>query len=554
MPLQTQERQSASAAAFLILRRRWILAAVLLLMVGLTVAFVELVLQWPFTESAVIQSLQQQSGSKVQIASFQRMYFPHPGCRAQEVTFRRQGNAAPLITISRLTIMSSYHRLLFHHLTFIRAQQVHVTIPPSGKPVGPEASPIQLGMLHSGLTIGKLIADGAEVEFLSDQSGRAPLVFQIPKLALHDLAAGQPLLYHARIHLPLPPADVDVRGKFRPFLHGNVGQTNISGTFDVENLDLGAFGGIAGKLASKGSFDGQMQHISVQGATDAPNFQVTSSGHPLHLVTHFQAVVNGMNGDVALDSATVQFGRSVILASGEVASQKGSQGKTANIGLSSDDARVQDLLWLFVNGKKPAMTGAIIFRARAVLPPENRPFIDKVRLQGDFGITGAEYPHRDTQKNIDVLSARARGKADQVEDMDDKLGNNSYDPGRVLSNIKGEVALHDAVAHLRNVSFDVPGAAALVSGTYDLKTKQIDLKGKMHLDTQLSKATTGVKSFLLKVLHPLPSRKKHQGSMVSLKIGGTYDNPEYTVLPTTKKQDVTLLGEKRDRKAGEKGR
>jgi hypothetical protein len=554
MPLQSQERQSASAAAFLILRRRWILAAVLLLLVGLTVAFVELVLQWPFTESAVIQSLQQQSGSKVQIASFQRMYFPHPGCRAQELTFRRQGNATPLVTINKLTIMGSYQTLVFHHITIIRAEQLRVTIPARGKPAGLESTPIQLGMLPSGLTIGRIIADGAEVEFLSAQPGKAPLVFQMPKLALHDLAAGQPLLYQASIRLPLPPADVDLQGKFHPFPHGNVAQTNISGTFHVENMNLGTFRGIAGTLASKGSFDGPIQHILVQGATDAPNFQVTSSGHPLHLVTRFQALVNGMNGDVALDSATVQFGRSVILASGEVASQKGRQGKTANIGLSSDHARVQDLLWLFVNGKEPAMTGAIIFRARAVLPPENRPFIDKVRLQGDFGITGAEYPHRETQKTVDVLSARARGKADQVEDRNDKLGNDSYDPGRVLSNIKGQVALQDADAHLRNISFDVPGAAALVSGTYDLKTKQIDLKGKMHLDTQLSKATTGVKSFLLEVLHPLASSEKHQGSMVSLKIGGTYDNPEYRVLPTTKKQDVTLLGEKRDRKAGEKGR
>ena len=170
--------------------------------------------------------------------------------------------------------------------------------------------------------------------------------------------------------------------------------------------------------------------------------------------------------------------------------------------MSSDSARIEDLLRLFVKDNTPPMTGAIVFRAKATLPPENRPFIDKVQLQGDFGISGAKYPHPETQKDIDVLSARAQGKADQVQDEDDKRGNDSYDPGRVLSNVKGHVVLRDAVAHLSNVSFDVPGASARLSGTYKLKTDQIDFKGDMHLDTELSKATTGVKSFLLKVIQP----------------------------------------------------
>ena len=64
-----------------------------------------------------------------------------------------------------------------------------------------------------GSRIGKIFADGAEVEFLSDQPGKQPLVFHISKLALHNLAEGQPLLYHASIQLPLPPADVYVQGK-----------------------------------------------------------------------------------------------------------------------------------------------------------------------------------------------------------------------------------------------------------------------------------------------------------------------------------------------------
>jgi hypothetical protein len=401
-----------------------------------------------------------------------------------------------------------------------------------------------LGTLHSGLTIGKIFADGAEVEFLTDQPGKQPLVFRIPKLALHNLAEGQPLLYHASIDLPVPPAEVYVQGKFSPVRHGEVGTTLMSGTFDVERMDLGVFGGISGTLASKGSFDGVLQHITVQGATNTPDFEVKASGHRLHLVTRYQALVNGMNGDVALKSVTAQFGRTAIVASGEVAGEEEGKSKTASVEMYSNHARIDDLLKLFVKDTKPAMTGAIVFRAKAKLPPEERSFIDKVQLQGDFGISGAQYPHPEIQKDVDVLSARAQGKADQVEDENDKRGDDSYDPGRVLSNVKGHVVLRDAVAHLSNVTFDVPGASARVNGTYKLKTEQIDFKGEMHLDTQLSKATTGVKSFLLKVIQPLTSEKKHQGSIVSLKIEGTYDDPKYTVLPTTKKQDTSILVKK----------
>lgn len=545
MPLQIEDRPyvttTAKASSH---RRRWLRIAALIVLACLVVIVALGIKEWPFTRAAVTQALEQQSGSSVEIGHFRHIYFPHPGCVAAGVVFRRSGNSTPLITIRKLTIMGSYHTLMFHHITMIRAEQVHVTLPPHGTAVGPEFTPLELGVLHSGVTIGKIFADGAEVEFLSDQPGKQPLVFHISKLALHNLAAGEPLLYHASIRLPLPPADVYVEGKLNPVRHGQVGTTVMSGTFDVEQMNLDVFGGIAGTLSSKGSFEGVMQHINVQGATNAPDFEVTESRHKLHLVTHYQALVNGMNGDVALKSVTAQFGGTSLNVSGDITGQDNLKGKTATLQIDSDGARIEDLLRLFVKDNTPPMTGSITFRSKATLPPENRPFIDKVQLQGDFGISGAKYPHPETQKDIDVLSARAKGKAGQVEDEDDKLGNDSYDPGRVLSNVKGHVVLRDAVAHLSNVSFDVPGASARVNGTYKLKTDQIDFKGDMHLDTELSEATTGVKSFLLKAIKPFTAQKKNQGSIVSLKIEGTYDNPKYSVLPTTKKQDVTILQKK----------
>jgi hypothetical protein len=136
---------------------------------------------------------------------------------------------------------------------------------------------------------------------------------------------------------------------------------------------------------------------------------------------------------------------------------------------------------------------------------------------------------------VDVLSARARGQADKVADTDQKLGNDSYDPGRVLSNLKGHVVTTNAVANLSNLTFDVPGASAKVSGTFKLKTQEVSLQGYMHLDSELSKTMTGVKSVLLKVMQPFMKKGKRNESVIAIKIGGTYQNPTYSVVPKAEK-------------------
>ena len=74
-----------------------------------------------------------------------------------------------------------------------------------------------------------------------------------------------------------------------------------------------------------------------------------------------------------------------------------------------------------------------------------------------------------------------------------------------------------------------------VSGTYKLTTEQVDLRGYMRLDSELSKATTGVKSVLLKVAKPFMKKGKHNASVVAIQIGGTYHNPTYAVVPKAEK-------------------
>ena len=540
MPVDVDVRQSADTTVKPRQNGRRVLAAVLLLLlVSVAVAGVVASRKWPFSHAAIIQALQQQAGGEVQIGSFQQMYFPKPGCVAENVTFRHSGDRTgqPYLTIPSLKIVGTYHGLLTRHIAVVKADGLHITIAPTATASGPGGAPgpFNIGILMSGLSIGKIIADGAVIEFAPTAERKQPLIVRIPRLVVHDVADGKPLPFQATLQIPEPPIGLDVEGEFGPWQAGHGGESKTTGAYRLKSLDLGAFEDIGGIVTSTGNFDGTLQHVKLQGAADTPNFTVSTSGHRIHITSEFKATINGLNGDVNVDALRVHYGKTTIVGAGSVAGREGEDGKTATFDLSSNQARVQDLLWMFISESKPPMTGPIVFRAQATLPPGKKPFLNRVTLQGDFGISNGQYPDPDTQKNIDVLSARARGEADKIEDTKDKLGNDSYDPGQVLSNVKGHVVLSNAVAHLTDVSFEVPGALAKLNGTYKLPGEQVDLNGYVRLDSELSKTTTGVKSVLLKVAEPFMKKGKHKASVVAIHIGGTYHNPTYAVIPKREK-------------------
>jgi len=48
----------------------------------------------------------------------------------------------------------------------------------------------------------------------------------------------------------------------------------------------------------------------------------------------------------------------------------------------------------------------------------------------------------------------------------------------------------------------------------------------MRVDTKISKTTSGVKALLLKIMDPF-FKKKKTGAIVPVRIGGTYEKPEF---------------------------
>ncbi len=502
-------------------RTPWITIAGLSVLIVIGGVSALLVSRWPFTRDAVRNALQERFSSTVEIKTFRGTYLI-PGCVAEGVTFRRNNdrNAPPFATVQKLTIQGGYIGLFTtpKRIGRVRVEVLCVLVPSRSE----RTNAGNKGVQHAGdskqstLVIGEIIADGAVVEFTSDEQRTEPLKFDIHRLKLDSVADDRPMSFHASLLNPEPPGEIRTDGRFGPLRLGDFSQIALSGSYTFQHANLGVFPGIAGTLSSEGTFNGVLGHMDVEGAADAPDFQLKRSGHPLHLHTQFHAIVNGTDGNVGLQPVRAQFERTSVVSRGEVAGTPGVKGKAVSIEITESKGRIEDWLRLFTRSNRPSLTGPMNFRATVMIPSGQREFIDAVNLQGDFGIDTMRFTRSETQKKVNYLSQRARG-----EKGDD-------DPASVVSNVKGHVVLKGGIATFSTLSFSVPGALAHLHGTYGLLNEQMNLHGTLQLDARLSKGSKGIRSLLLKSVEPF-LKKNAAGEIVPIKITGTYTHPAYGV-------------------------
>jgi hypothetical protein len=460
---------------------------------------------WPFSEKAVQEDLAEAADSSVTIRSYHPTYFPSPGCILEGIEFRHGTNQFRLITIDKLIIEGSFSGILRQHVPRITAVGARVFIPPFG-------ANTKFHSQHSDLVVDELVANGTKVEFTSGDEPKHPLLFDVHEALLRSVRWGSPIRYQLRFHNPDPPGEISTEGDFGPWADGHPQDTPMSGAYSFEHADLGVYGGIAGILSSTGKFDGAFQHINVSGTTDTPNFVVTSGGHQHNLTTRFDAYVDATRGDTFLNRVEARVGRTTLIAQGSIAGAPGKKGKVADLRFTSRHGRIEDLLGLFVTANRSPMSGDMSLVARAQVGRGDQPFLERVRLDGKFGIDeGAFKP--ETQKDVNALSAGARGE-------------NKDDPETVLTDLKGTVTLSGGVAYFHDLEFGVPGAKASLHDTYNILNHRINLHGEMKVDTKISKTSSGAKALLLKIMDPL-FRKKKKGEIVPVHILGTYEKPQF---------------------------
>ena len=469
---------------------------------------------WPFRLDTVAKELAEESDSKVTAGSFHATYFPHPGCVLGQVIFQHnpKSGAPPLINVKQITIRGTFTGIFSRHVKLVLVEGMHILIPP-------------LGSEHfktpprSSVVIDDLVADGTVLEVASREAGKPPLEFSFREFDISDVGSNAPAAFNATLSNPEPPGEITTAGKFGPWNVYEAGKTAVSGDYRFEHADLGAFRGISGTLSSSGKYIGTLEHVEVQGSIDVPIFAVVRSAHHTELRTQFHAVVNAENGDVFLQNVNANFRRTAISSQGSVAGEAGHPGKTASLTMFSKNGRIQDLLLLFTSSPQAPMSGIVSFNAKASVPPGRMPFLEKVELQGDFGIDAGSFTKSDTQQGVNSLSWGALGEKNKRED-------DGNDPRNVLSDLKGHVLLRNGVATFSNLSFGVPGALAQMRGTYDLISEKIDLHGTLKTEAEVSKTTHGIKSLMLKVLDPF-FKNKSNGYQAPVKITGTYDHPSF---------------------------
>jgi hypothetical protein len=501
--------------------RHWILAGASVIAIGGLFAVILLALNWPFTQAAVTKTLQDRFARDVRIRDFRKTYFP-PGCVAQGVEFlhRKRKDLPPLITVQQLTIRASYSGLLRIHQTVneIHVDGLHVLIPPKAREGTKQVFPLTNSTSGKNVDIGEIATDNAVLEFMPKEPGQESFVLRIDHLTLDQVGENNPVTFHARFKNTQPLGDIVSDGQFGPWNEDEPGSTQVSGSYVYQHVNLGVFGGIAGTLSSQGKFSGTLGHIEAEGEVDVPDFEVSRSGHPVHLASKYHALIDGTNGDTSLTRVESHFRKTTVVTQGDVKGHPGGHGKTARLELSVDQGRVEDLLWMFSHSSRPAENGSVQLHAKVELPPGPPSFLRRLRLEGDFGIGSGQFASASVQTPVNRLAESASGEKKDREELD---------PAVVLSNLKGHIAAQGGIARLSNVSFTEPGTLAEIEGTYNLLDSGVKLRGVLHTSGKLADTTAGFKSFVLKALNPFI--KKKNVTVVPFEINGTSSNPVFSL-------------------------
>ncbi len=95
--------------------------------------------------------------------------------------------------------------------------------------------------------------------------GKAPLVFDIRNVTLHDVGDKKPFQFEAWLVNAKPVGDIHSTGQFGPWQDDAPRDTPVDGEYSFTNADLGTIKGIAGTLSSTGRYGGTLGEIGVTG-------------------------------------------------------------------------------------------------------------------------------------------------------------------------------------------------------------------------------------------------------------------------------------------------
>lgn len=476
----------------------------------------------------MIATLSEHLESQVELDGLTLRVLPQFHAEGIGLRIRHRGrtDVPPLIKIDRISVDASIGSLIRKHVLATDLAGLEINIPPgddSGRDDGaagerPDRVPdVNLkGGAARDMVVDMLTANDARLVIISNKKDKSSKVWTIHHLSMQSVSFAQAMPFQATLTNAVPPGEIQTTGSFGPWQSGRPGATPLEGVFTFAKADLSVFKGISGILSAHGEFGGTLGRIGVHGETNVPQFTVSVSGHPVPLHADYHTTVDGTNGDTILDRIDATFLNTSLVAKGRVVSTPGQKGRTVALDVAMNKARIEDVLRLAIKSSKSPMTGAMTLETKFVLPPGDRDVVEKLRLDGHFGIATVKFTDIDIQKKIDVLSRRSRG---QTEDT----GESS-----VVSDFSGRFKLADGMLSLSTLTFRTPGTAVHLAGRYALRPETLDFKGTLLMDAKISETQKGWKRLALKALDPLFAKKGGgDGSEIPIKIQGERSHPSF---------------------------
>jgi hypothetical protein len=471
---------------------------------------------WPYRHRKIRPMLEDVLTSDVTFSKFHRIYFPHPGFVATGVTIRRKSappGLPPLGHIDTLVFEGTWGDLiaLRRRIALIDITGFHIIVPAIGSPENQQSFPNGSSKEFSGpdAMIGRMLVHNSLLEIM--EGGGKKLSFPIQQIELRNLHKGEAMTFAIDMKNPIPTGHILARGSFGPIHGREFDLTPISGSFAFTGANLHDVGEISGSLNSRGMFKGTLQSMNVEASGITPNFAVTD-GKTTPINGSIQGTFHASTGELEVHSIDLNVRQTTVHATGTINDPK----TATNLDINVEHGRAEDLMRPFIHDEVP-ISGPVSLKTHAYLGPSGNGFMQRLRMNGAFFVPAEKITNTKTENSLSAFSERAAG-----EQKNTGLGSSpdSKPPGaQVLSSLKGPVKIEDGVVHTRQIVFRVPGAEAILAGTFRFSDEAVHMTGNLRMKTDISHTSTGFKSFLLKFLAPF-FRKKHAGAVIPIAVTG----------------------------------
>jgi AsmA-like C-terminal region len=539
-------------------RRNWILGiglAAVVAVSGLAIAVSQLAAHAePYARQAAIHYLEQRFDSDVQLQSL-HLEFPktslwrlmltrgrgisaHVEGQGLSLRLKSRTGSAPLFAIRKFSCEVSLDSLLHPPamVSQVSVEGMDIQVPPrrTGPRLPPSsgaAQPQGQGPAGASVMIAKVSIRAARLVLQPQNPQRTPLEFDIHTLQLESAEPSAPMKYSAALTNAKPPGEIQVSGMFGPWRASEPGDTLITGDYVFQKADLGVFSAIAGILHSTGKFEGRLSAITVHGEASVPDFRLRRTGAPVPLVARFAATVDGTNGNTMLEPVAATLGSTSFTTSGGIIRHEANQPRAISLDLAMPNGDLRDILRLTMKGP-PFMEGRLALNTKIDIPPLTGRVREKLELDGRFTVREGKFLHSTIQNQIEALSSRARGQA-----QDDRE--------QVVSRMAGQFHLENAALQFRALSFAIPGADIDLAGSYNLDSDALDLGGTLKLQATVSQIVTGSqpaagwKRVVLKTVDRF-FEKDGAGTFLHIRVQGTSKAPKFAVILAGKQLPLPL--------------